>query len=155
MQVSRIIERDLTALAEDYPLSTVIEVLAINSGCGLPVVDKEGRVVGFINEKDIIRAALPGHFEYLDDKFVLPDIEQLRGRLERIMSDPVSKHMLKDVIKFEETEDFLKVVIALTQKGVRAAPVVKDGYLVGVVKREDILNRFLMRQVETKADEPA
>lgn len=152
MQVSRIMERDLTALAEDYPLSTAIEVLAINSRCGLPVVDQVGRVVGFINEKDVISAALPGHFEYLDDKFVLPDIEQLRGRLERIMSDPVSKHMVKDVVKFEETEDFLKVVIALTQKGVRAAPIVKDGYLVGIVRREDILNRFLMRQVETKAD---
>ena len=54
MQVSRIMERDLTALAEDYPLSTVIEILAVNSGCGLPVVDKERRVVGFINENDII-----------------------------------------------------------------------------------------------------
>lgn len=152
MQVSKIMERDLTALSEDYPLATAIEVLAINSRCGLPVVDWAGRVVGFINEKDVISAALPGHFEHLDDKFVLPDVEQLRNRLQRIMTDPVSKHMVKDVIKFEETDDFLKVVIALTQKGVRAAPIVKDGYLVGIVKREDILNRFLVREMEAKVD---
>ena len=64
MLVGDLMDRDLTSLGEDATLMEAIEVLSRHRIPGLPIVDTEGRVVGFLSEKDIVRAALPGYIDY-------------------------------------------------------------------------------------------
>lgn len=64
MRIGELMDRDLTALFPDTTIAEAVEVLSTHRVSGLPVADQEGHLVGFISEKDIIRAALPGYFDF-------------------------------------------------------------------------------------------
>ena len=63
MVIEELMDRDLTALTEDTSLAEAIEVLSIHRISSAPVVNLDGKVVGILSEKDIVRAALPGYFK--------------------------------------------------------------------------------------------
>ncbi|MBI3599297.1 MAG: CBS domain-containing protein [Nitrospinae bacterium] len=95
--------------------------IALISGevSGLPVVDNEKRVVGIITEFDIIRAVKQGK----DLKNVTAEDIMTKNPITVNEDTPVS-----DIINILETKHIIRV------------PVVdKDGKLVGIVSRRDIL----------------
>jgi|GEM_PF-478570 len=100
MRICEVMDRDLTALSPDTTLSEAIEVLTRHRVSGIPVVDPSGRVLGFVSEKDIVKAALPGYFDYLQDPSFIPDYGQFQKRLKKIGQDPITKVMAKDVVSF-------------------------------------------------------
>lgn len=59
MRIADVMDRDLTALTVDSTLGEAIEVLSRHGLTGVPVVDDQLRLVGFLSEQDIVRAALP------------------------------------------------------------------------------------------------
>ena len=50
MRICEVMDRDLTALSPDTPLSEAIEVLSRHRVSGIPVVDPSGKVLGFVSE---------------------------------------------------------------------------------------------------------
>jgi CBS domain-containing protein len=143
MVVGDIMERDLTSLAEDTPLLEAISVMALHKCSGLPVVSASGRVVGFLSEKDILKVLIPGYLGYMDENFSMPDIEKIKGRIERAGSDPASDHMTRSSIVFDEYETVSSALVTLCRKDIKTAPVVREGMLVGIVDREKILKGFV------------
>ncbi len=137
-------DRDLTALSEQATLATAIEVLARHRLTGVPVLDEEGKVVGFISEKDIVKAALPGYFEYIQDPSFIPDFGQFQSRLKKIRNEPVSRLMHRDVVSFSEDDSDFFVAMTLIRNNLKRAPVIRDGVLVGVVNRTDLLERIMI-----------
>ncbi len=146
MRICEVMDRDLTALSPDTTLSEAIEVLTRHRISGIPVVDLSGRVLGFISEKDIVKAALPGYFDYLQDPSFIPDYGQFQKRLKKIGYDPVSKVMAKDVVSFTEEDSDFYVAITLIRNHLKRAPVVREGILVGIVNRADLLERLMMEE---------
>ena len=143
MLVHEIMDRDLTSLAEHTTLLEAIALLAAHKVGGLPVLDDGGNVVGFITEKDILRAAIPGYYGYMDDNFAMPDIDKIKSRISRVGKEPVCNYMNRNTIVFDENETMSNAVVTLFKKNVRIAPVVRNNALVGVVNREEILKGFV------------
>ncbi len=146
MRICEVMDRDLTALSPDTTLSEAIEVLTRHRVSGIPVVDPSGRVLGFVSEKDIVKAALPGYFDYLQDPSFIPDYGQFQKRLKKIGQDPITKVMAKDVVSFSEEDSDFYVAITLIRNHLKRAPVVRDGILVGIVNRADLLERIMMEE---------
>jgi CBS domain-containing protein len=89
---------------------------------GLPVVDAQGRVLGVVTEFDLLKAVQDGK-----------DLQTVKA--EEIMSRPA--------VCVEE-EDSLEAVIAkMTTHNIIRVPVVREGKLVGVIARADILSRLI------------
>lgn len=144
MKIGDVIDRDLTAVTGDMVVGVVVEILTRHRLSGVPVVDEEGHVLGFVSEEDIVKAALPGYFEYLSrSASSIPDIGQFQARLRRIGREPVSKYMNATVTVFKEDDSDFSVAMAMISKNARRSPVVRDGVLVGAVNREDLLQRLL------------
>ncbi len=143
MKIGDVIDRDLTAVTGDMVVGVVVEILARHRLSGVPVVDEEGHVLGFVSEEDIVKAALPGYFEYLSSASSIPDIGQFQARLRRIGREPVAKYMNTTVTTFKEDDSDFSVAMAMISKNARRSPVVRDGVLVGAVNREDLLQRIL------------
>lgn len=143
MQVADIMDRDLTSLAEDSTLLQAISLMAAHRVSGLPVLNNDGRVVGFISEKDILRAVIPGYMGYMDDNFAMPDIEKIKSRVRLVGNDEVRDYMSKNAIVFDEYETVSNAMVTMFKKDIRVAPVVVAGSLVGVVDREEILKGFV------------
>jgi CBS domain-containing protein len=144
MKVRDIMTKDLTAVEKDVPVRELIFILENAEMPNMPVVDDDGTLIGFISEKDLIRAALPGYFEMLHSASFLPDMNQLSSKLTRIADDPIEKYMRRDVHYLSEDDDDLRAADLVIRQGVKNLPVVDaQGRLVGRVRRIDLLRHFL------------
>ncbi len=144
MKVREIMTRDLTAVERDVPVRELIFVLDNAEMPNVPVVDEEGVLIGFISEKDLIRAALPGYFEMLHSASFIPDMNQLTRKLGEIADEPLEKYMRTEVLSVTEEDDDLRAADLIIREGVKNLPVVDgQGRLVGRVRRIDLLRHFL------------
>lgn len=87
---------------------------------GAPVVDRNGRVIGFLSEKDCLKVALNASY-----------YEQLGG--------PVKQFMTQPVVTVDAESSLTEVAQMFVQLGHRTYPVVDDGRLVGQLSRHDTL----------------
>ncbi|MCK4570678.1 CBS domain-containing protein [Candidatus Bipolaricaulota bacterium] len=144
MKVSEIMTKDLTAVEKDIPVRELIFILNNAEMPNVPVVDEDGILTGFISEKDLIRAALPGYFEMLHSTSFIPDMNQLSRKLTQIADEPIERFIQTAVMSVSEDDDDLQAADLIIRKGVKNVPVVDaDGRLVGRVRRIDLLRHFL------------
>ena len=148
MLVKDVMIRDLTSVSPNTNLVDVISLFFAHKTSGFPVVDDGGVVVGFISEKDVMKAALPGYHSFIEDNFVLPDLKYIHEKVLRVSKEPVSGFMAKDPVVFDENENLSGVIMTLFRKDIRKAPVIRGKGLVGIVNREEILRGFLRASIE-------
>ncbi len=156
MKVKDVMDRDLTSISEYTTLLEALALLAAHRTSGLPVLNDDGQVVGFLSEKDILKATIPGYVGYMDETFALPDIDKIKNRVKMIGGAPAREHMTTTPIVFEEDENLNNALVALFKKNIRRAPVIHNGLLVGMVDREEILRGFVHDNFEAgEIDIPA
>lgn len=137
------LRRDLSAVELTTPVRQVITLLENSGLSSLPVVDEEGKVVGVISERDLIRALIPGYMDMLRSTSFLPSLDQMARRLREIGDHPVERYMTKEVVTVKLDTPDLPVADLMLRKGLKQVPVVDDlGRLVGVVRRIDLLSRL-------------
>ena len=144
MKVRDIMTKDLTSVEPDIPIRELIFILDNARMPNVPIVDEEGKLVGIISEKDLIRAALPGYFEMLHSASFIPDMNQLARKLAEIAEDPISGYMKSTPLHVTEQDDLLQAADLIIRQGLKNLPVVDaDMHLVGRVKRIDLLKHFV------------
>jgi CBS domain-containing protein len=144
MKISELMTRRFHAVREETPIREFVRALCESNASGLPVVDSEGQVVGFISERDVIEAALPGYLDLLESDAFWPEVEKFSGRLQEIAREPVREYMVCEVVKVREDEDELYVAELMIRKGLKVIPVVdREGALIGLVRRIDLLTGII------------
>jgi len=135
---------DISAVFEDETVERVIHILSKQSVSGIPVVDDNMKVVGFISENDIIKAALPSYFMLLQSASFIPDTNQLMKNLSRIKDKPISDFMNKPPIIVNEDDPLITAADLLIRHGLKTLPVTdKNSRLVGIIRRIDVLQSVL------------
>jgi len=143
MKVRDFVRRDLSSVERDTPISQAIKLLENAGLSSLPVVDEEGRLVGVISERDIIRALVPEYMDMLHSASFLPSLDQLARKLREIGDHPVERYMTKEVVVAKLDDSDLYVADIMLRKGLKQLPVVDEkGRLVGMVRRIDLLSRL-------------
>lgn len=118
----------------------------------LPVV-QEDRLIGLISRTDLLSIFLPGYFELLDDFSFIDHFGALEidkdnlKMMSRLLL--VEDMMVKSVITISPEASILKAIIIMKRHGIRNLPVVnKEGELIGIISRTDILRAFLELEME-------
>ncbi len=143
MKVRDFLRRELTSLERSTTVSQAIKLLENSGLSSLPVVDEEGKVVGVLSERDLIRALLPGYMDMLHSASFLPSLDQLARRLREIGDQPTERYMTKEVVAVTPDDSDLHVADLMLRKGLKQIPVVDaQGRLIGVVRRIDLLSRL-------------
>jgi len=102
------------------PVRKAIEIMDKYGFSQLPVVDSEGRVIGTVLESSVLRA--------------------LRSRGMRVLEEPVSTIMEAPLPQVDSSESLSRVIQLLENSP--AVLVVREGRLVGIVTKIDILRRW-------------
>ncbi len=143
MKVRDFVRRDLSAVERDTPVIQVIKLLDNSGLSSLPVVDEEGKVVGVISERDLIKALVPEYVDMLHSASFLPSLDRLAKKLREIGNHPVERYMTKEVVVVHLDDTDLHVADLMLRRGLKQLPVVDEkGHLIGLVRRIDLLSRL-------------
>lgn len=117
-----IMSKIVVSVRPEATLIDAVKVLTKHHLSGAPVVSKDGAVVGFISE--------PNLMDVLFD-------EESRAR-------PVSEYMSAEVQMVHVGDSIATAATMFAMYGFRRLPVVEDGRLIGVVTRRDLLAHSLV-----------
>ncbi len=102
----------------DDTIDHAITLMVRHRISGLPVLDREGRPVGIISEFDLLELICEGQTE----------------------QDKVSHYMSSGLFGVAEHDSWVVVADAFRTKRLRRLPVLRDGKLVGIITRHDLMH---------------
>lgn len=140
MRAHQLMTRKVISVAPETPIVDAAKLMLKNHVSGLPVVDDEGAIVGIISEGDFLRRAEIG-------------TPRKRGRLLAFLfgwgvtaEDYVHEHgrkvseiMTTSPKTVGEDATLEDIVALMQQNNIKRVPVVRDGKLVGMVSRSNLL----------------
>lgn len=129
-----------------------IEIMLEHHTSGLPVIDREGTVVGFISDGDIMRTLADQDAVLVDLYYSLSTLANTPAfdeRMDALMHNRVEDLATEHVISLDVETSIERVCTVLGEHHLKKAPVVRDGKLVGTVSRSDV-NRYLLNAFVAK-----
>jgi CBS domain-containing protein len=151
MQVRDVMTARVISIDSAAPVMQAIQLMLQNRISGLPVVDKNGALVGMVTEGDFLRRGEIGTerhrnrwLEFLVGPGRLADeYVHSRGR-------KVEEVMTREPITATEDTPLEEVVRQMERHRIKRLPVVRDGKLVGIVTRANIMHALVSLATETK-----
>ena len=140
MNVSDIMRRSFATIKPDAPLSDAAHLLMETNQRGLPVIDREGELVGVVSEGDFLHrteldiSPTPGN--WLEE---LLGIEEDTPARRRMSARLVREAMTRDPVCVEDEASLDDVVALMDTRHIAQLPVVCDGSVVGIVSRFELL----------------
>jgi len=114
---------------------------------GLPVVDSSGTVVGILCQSDLVAqqksVPIPSLFSLLDGFMPLTSLKRIEKEVEKIAAITVAEAMTAKPVTVTPDTAIEEVASLMVDKCFHTLPVVKDGKLVGVVGKEDVLRTLI------------
>lgn len=152
MNVSDVMNAQVrTALVTDS-VALAMRIMLGARVSGLPVVDKDGKLVGILTEGDLLRRAEMG-----TDRHRPRWLEIVVGprRVAKEYVETHSRHvgdlMTSDVVTIEESAPLADAVALMEKHRVRRLPVVRQGKLAGILSRADLMRAFLQALPEEES----
>lgn len=143
MKIGELMDRDLTALHEENTVAEAIEILLRHHMTGLPVLDDDCHVLGFLSEEDIIKSTLPDYISKLPSSAFLPDYGQFSMRLATVGAKLVKDVMHRGCVTFSVDETDFSVAAEMIRRHIKIAPVLKDGVMEGYISRAYLIKRMM------------
>lgn len=146
MKIKDIMLRNTTSVLPDCYLEEVIDIMAVQRINGIPVVDDEQRVVGFISHHDIIKSLLPNYLGIINSNSFITEFIQLSKKLKEYANHKVEEFMKRNIITINEEDNEVMAADLLIRHKIHHLPVVRNGYLVGVVTMRDLLKAMIEKE---------
>ena len=156
--VRDVMTRDVETVGPDATIDAVIAIMVARHASGVPVVTTEGKIAGIITEGDLLRRVETAT-DRVRDRKRLNFIDFLIGggkemaRYIRSHSHRVSDIMTESVITITEDRPLAEVVRLMEEHAIRRVPVAKDGRLLGIVSRSDLVAALGRQLRETASAE--
>ncbi len=132
MLVKDRMSRPVITITPQASLDDAAKLMATEKVSRLPVVDKRGKMVGIISEKQIL--------SYSPSKATLLDAYEIQGVMNRI---PVEKVMTRDVITISADTPIEEAARIMADHEISGIPVLSEGGLVGMICETDLFKAFL------------
>ncbi len=127
MKISQIMATRVVAARPNATCISLAQKMLAGFVSGLPVTDDEGHVIGVVTEFDILKVLRIGK-------------EGLASFAEEIMS--------RDPICLEADQTVDEAIELMTKHHIIRIPVVREGKLVGIVSRTDILGAYVKEEFQ-------
>jgi CBS domain-containing protein len=150
MRVRDVMTARVISVAPDTDVREVARILLSNRVSGVPVVDGAGRVLGMLTEGDLVRRAELG-----TDKALMQEAAPARAQ-EFVKSHGLHAQdvMTRPLLSVSEDTGLDEVATLFEAHRIKRAPVLRDGGLVGIVSRANLLHGLVARwRGESSADD--
>ncbi|MDR7077652.1 putative transcriptional regulator [Neobacillus niacini] len=143
MKANDIMVSQVHKVKDKDTVKSVIEKFIDYRISGLPVVNDRNEVIAFISDGDIMRY-IGKHTDKVMDTFYYPivimgDYENFEEREQRLLNLNVMKLAKRKVIKVSWDDDIENIAAILGKRQIKKVPVERNGILVGIISRGDII----------------
>lgn len=118
-EVNQIMNEEVFSVDKNDSIEEAISLIVSTGTGGVPIVDKENKVIGIITERDVVR--------YISDLIIPSNVEN---------------YMSKDVIRVDSSSKIKDVTKTMVNESFRRIPIVDNSDIRGIVTATDIV-RFL------------
>jgi CBS domain-containing protein len=152
MRVAEIMEAEPVTVYPHTPVEEVLRLMGDRDLPGLPVVSETGRCVGIITETDLVMVGedadlhLPHYVQLFGGLIFLESLSHFEDRLRKASAARARDLMTDEPTTIDPDAEVREAARVIADSGHNRLPVVdRDGRLVGVVTRADVL-RALTRE---------
>lgn len=147
LKAKDIMAREIITISPEARTLDAARILLEKRINGLPVVNADGRLVGILCQSDLVaqqkRLSLPSFFNLLDGLIPLASAKTWEQEIQRIGANTVAQAMTADPVTVSPDTSLDEIASLMVDRKLHTLPVVKDGKLVGIVGKEDILRTLL------------
>ena len=137
MTLEDVMTRHVITVSPETPIHKAARLMVDHSVSGLPVVD-QGRLVGILSEGDLILRQRPREAKPWWHRF-FADGGPLAREYQKAVGTTVGDVMTRSVVSISPVFGIATAAAILTNRNIRRLPVVRDGQLVGIVSRGDLV----------------
>ncbi len=130
-------------VSPEMEITVAAKLLLENRINGVPVLDKDGKLVGILCQSDLVvqqkAFPVPSIFTLLDGFMPLTSINRLEKEIEKISAAVVADAMTPDPVTVAPETTIEQVASLMVDKNFHTIPVLKNDALVGIVGKVDVL----------------
>ena len=152
MRVRDVMTPNVISIAPDATVLTAAQTMLENRISGLPVVDAQGALVGMVTEGDFLRRGeigtqrrRPKWLEFL----IGPG--RLASEYVHASGRKVEEVMTADPVTVGEDESLETVVELMERRRIKRVPVTREGKMVGIVSRANLMHALVSLAREGEA----
>ena len=144
MKVQDIMTREVVTIGPEADLRDVAAVLIDNSISGLPVCGVQRELLGIVSEADILTKEGGPR----EESRLLRRIRATSASARKARALKVKDAMTAPVVTISPYASVAEAARRMSDLGIKRLPVVKDGELVGIVSRTDLVRAFVRSDAE-------
>jgi len=140
MRAIDVMVRDVVTVRPDTDVAAAIKLLTEHDVSALPVLDREGDLVGLLSEADLIHRTEIGTEKHRPWWLeAVTGASTLAEEFAKSHGKKVGEVMTDGVISVAEETPLSEIAALFERKRIKRVPVVKDGKLVGIVSRSNLI----------------
>jgi CBS domain-containing protein len=147
MQAKDVMTKQVVTAGVDTPVAELAQQLVRHRVSAVPIVDADGRLIGIVSEGDLMRRPETGgarHRSWWLAMFAVPE-ERAREYI-KAHGGSARDVMTRDVVTVTEDASLEEIAALLEEHRIKRVPVIREGRLIGIVSRADLLHGIVARQ---------
>lgn len=148
MQTARdIMTPNPITISSEASIAEAVKILLERRFNGLPVVDKDGVLIGLICQSDLVaqqkRLEIPSVFTLLDGFIPMPGWSKAEKDFKKMSALTVGDAMSKEPVTAGPDTPLEDLASLMVGAKYYSLPIVENGRIVGIVGKEDILRTLV------------
>lgn len=147
MKIKEIMVKEVESMSPDISAKEAMDILFKLKISGLPVMDRDGKLVGMCTEKEILSYLLPSYVYQVGSFVYEENTKAIKKKLEGLNEIKVNEIMRKEAVVVNEDATLFEVAKIMLTKNARRLPVI-DGSkkVLGIVARCDVLRAMVKEE---------
>jgi CBS domain-containing protein len=139
---------DPMTVGPETPVKEIAQIMLDNRIRCLPVVDEEGKVLGVVDEEDLVhqdaKIQFPSFIHFLDSYIMLPSsLNRFKKELRQAVGSVAHDVMEEEYRAVDPIDSVEAVATLMVDKDLEYVLVVEDERLQGLITRSDILKTLI------------
>jgi CBS domain-containing protein len=145
MKARDVMVPDVITVSPELDVKAVANTLVTNGISGVPVVDANKKIVGIISEGDLMRRVVLGPERKRSWWLEIFSPDQQWAEFAKLHGRKAKDVMTRRVITVEPDTSLQEIANLFEEHGIKRVPVVKNGQLVGIVSRANLMQALASR----------
>jgi CBS domain-containing protein len=157
LKICSCMKHDVVSATENINIREAATMMVEKSIGTLPIVNRDGNLIGITTMGDIIQVFLPNFVSLVSDIDFVKDFGNL-GTFSPESFERAEKLTITDImvepVAAEDTSSLVRALSIMSKHNIRDLPVLHEGRLVGIASRVDIGRAFLADWLSSLGEVP-